>query len=60
MAIAANGWLDEIDTLHLDRGYDYPKIRRQLDAAGLDDHVIQRRRQPGDHRPKTITLARRR
>ena len=55
-AIAANGWLDEIDTIHLDRGYDYPKIRRQLTAAGLDDHVIQRRRQPGDHRPKTITL----
>jgi hypothetical protein len=32
-----------IDTLHLDRGYDYPKIRHQLCAAGLDDHVIQRR-----------------
>jgi hypothetical protein len=55
-AIATNGWLDEIDTLHLDRGYDYPKIRRHLIAAGLEDHVIQRRRQPGDHRPKSITL----
>ena len=42
--------------MHLDRGYDYPKIRRQLTDAGLDDHVIQRRRQPGDRRPKQLTL----
>ena len=55
-AIAAGGWTGEIETMHLDRGYDYPKIRRQLIEAGLPDHVIQRRRQPGDHRPKTITL----
>jgi transposase len=55
-AIRANGWLDEIDTTHLDRGYDYPKIRRELAVAGLDDHIIQRRRQPGDNRPKSITL----
>lgn len=55
-AIAANGWLDEIDTVHLDRGYDYPKIRSQLDDAGLADHCIQRRRQPGDTAPKTLTL----
>jgi transposase len=55
-ALAVNGWLDEVDTVHLDRGYDYPKIRRQLDDAGLNDHIIQRRRKPGDTRPKTITL----
>lgn len=55
-ALADNGWLDEIDTLHLDRGYDYPKIRRQLDAAGLTDHVIQHRKKKGDTRPKTLTL----
>ncbi len=55
-AITADGWIAEIETIHLDRGYDYPKIRRQLMDAGLDDHVIQRRRQPGDHRPKSITL----
>ena len=55
-ALTANGWIGEIDTVHLDRGYDYPKIRAQLTAAGLDDHVIQRRRQPGDRRPKTLTL----
>lgn len=42
--------------MHLDRGYDFPKIRRQLIDAGLSDHVIQRHRQPGDSRPTTITL----
>ena len=47
-AIAARGLLVDVDTMHLDRGYDYPKIRRQLNAAGLDDLVIQRRRRPGD------------
>jgi transposase len=55
-AIAAHGWLNEIETTHLDRGYDYPKIRRLLTDAGLPDHVIQRRREPGDERPKSITL----
>lgn len=47
-AIAAHGLLADVDTMHLDRGYDYPKIRRQLNAAGLDDLVIQRRRRPGE------------
>jgi transposase len=56
-AIAAHGLLDDVDTMHLDRGYDYPKIRRQLNAAGLDDLVIQRRRQPGDDdRPMPMRL----
>lgn len=39
-AIAADGWTCEIDTVHLDRGFDYPKIRRQLTDAGLPDHVM--------------------
>lgn len=55
-AIAENHWTSEIEIVHLDRGYDYPKIRRQLIDAGLADHVIQRRRNRGDHRPKTITF----
>ncbi len=37
------GLLCEIETLHLDRGYDYPKIRAQLASLGLDDLNIQRR-----------------
>ena len=56
-AIAAASWTAEIETIHLDRGYDYPKIRRQLVDAGLTDHITQHRRQPSDHRPKSITLA---
>ena len=34
--------------MHLDRGHDYPKIRRKLNAAGLDDLIVQRRRRPGE------------
>jgi len=55
-ATPEQGWIGEIDTKHLDRCHDYPEIRRQLNAAGLDDHVTQRRHQRGDNRPKTIML----
>jgi transposase len=56
-AIRDNGWLDEIETAHLDRGYDYPKIRAVLCDAGLDDHVIQKRRKPGAvARPQPLRL----
>lgn len=41
------GLLVDIDTLHLDRGYDYPSVRARLDGLGLDDLAIQRRKQPG-------------
>ena len=34
----------------------YPKIRRLLTDAGLGDHIIQPRRQPGDDQPKLLTL----
>lgn len=44
--IARAGLLSDVETLHLDRGYDYPKIRRQLTELGLEDVVIQRRNQP--------------
>jgi len=55
--IAATGLLTDIDTMHLDRGYDYPKIRRQLNDAGLHDLVIQRRRRPQDgDRPLPMRL----
>jgi transposase len=46
--VARSGLLEEIETLHLDRGYDYPKIRIQLADRGLDDLNIQRRAKPGD------------
>lgn len=45
--VARSGLLVEIETLHLDRGYDYPKIRRELETMGLDDLNIQRRKPRG-------------
>lgn len=57
-AIAAVGLLDDIGTLHLDRGYDYPVIRRRLNAMGLNDLVIQRRgtKTPGKKQPLNLGL----
>jgi transposase len=34
-AVAANGLLDDIETLSLDRGYDYPIVRTRLASYGL-------------------------
>jgi transposase len=42
-AVAANGLLDEIGTLHLDRGYDSHVTRERLDALRVADVVIQRK-----------------
>lgn len=57
-AVAANGLLADIETLHLDRGYDYPVIRRRLTALGIEDHVIQRRgtKTPGKKQPLNLGL----
>ena len=43
-----DGLVCDIETVHLDRGYDYPVIRTQLTEAGLADMNIQRRKNPGD------------
>ena len=50
--VARSGLLDEIETLHLDRGYDYPKIRAQLADRGLDDFDIQLRATGASSRSK--------
>lgn len=57
-AVAEAGLLDDIDTLHLDRGYDYPVVRRQLAALGLTDLDIQRRgtKEPGKKQPVRLGL----
>ena len=44
--VAAAGLLGEIETLHLDRGNVYPKIRNQLMSHGLNHLDIQRRSKP--------------
>lgn len=55
-AIANNGLLTDIDTLHLDRGYDYPIIRDRLAVFGLTELDVQRRgtKQPGKKQPLTL------
>jgi transposase len=50
--VARIGLLADIETLHLDRGYDYPKVRTQLAELGLEDVNIQRRSSPGSLQPK--------
>jgi transposase len=42
-AVCANGLLCDVETLHLDRGYDSAITRQRLAAAGVTDAVIQRR-----------------
>jgi transposase len=57
-SVAARGLLADIDTLHLDRGYDYPVVRQRLAALGLDDLDIQRRgtKAPGKKQPMNLGL----
>ena len=42
--VAHRGLLIEVDTLHLDRGYDFPATRRLCDVYGLDNVNIAKRR----------------
>jgi len=49
--IARHQPLDRIGTIHLDRYYDFPKIRRQLQDHGLTNPNIQRRKPIGGTRP---------
>ena len=46
-AVKANGLLVDIDTMHLDRGYDYPVIRQRLAVYDLHDVCIQPRKKRG-------------
>ena len=57
-AVDAAGLLVDIDTLHLDRGYDYPVVRQRLARLGVEDLVIQRRgtKEPGKKQPVRLGL----
>ncbi|MFA9566185.1 MAG: IS5 family transposase [Acidimicrobiales bacterium] len=55
-AVNDAGLIADIETLHLDRGYDYPVIERRLTQLGIDDHVIARRRKRGKPAPPRQTL----
>ena len=55
-AVLDAGLVADIETLHLDRGYDYPVIHRRLGQLGITDHVIAKRRQRGQPVPPRQTL----
>lgn len=51
------GLVAEIETLHLDRGYDSGVTRQRLAAAGISDAIIQRRgTKPPPGTPHRLTL----
>ena len=52
----SRGLLAEVETLHLDKGYDNSVTLTLTTAAGIDDLVVAKRRKPGT--PKiTVTPA---
>ena len=56
-AFEATGLHHDIGTLHLDRGYDYPKTRAELAARGLTDLDVQKRgTKPAPGSPHRLTL----
>ncbi len=46
-AVDARGLLADIETLHLDRGYDNSIVRALCVELGIDDLVAAKRRKPG-------------
>jgi len=50
--VAAAGLLLDIETLHLDRGYDNGVTRRICADLGLEDLNVQRRKKRGANQPK--------
>lgn len=46
-AVDDQGLLDEVETLHLDRGYDNGVVRAAVAAAGIDDLICARKRKNG-------------
>jgi len=55
-AVNKAGLIADIETLHLDRGYDYPVIERRLTQVGIDDAVIAKRRKRSEPPPPRQTL----
>ena len=50
--VEQTGLLEEIGTLHLDRGYDANTVRDLLEELGIDDAVIARKRPRGAKKRK--------
>lgn len=56
-AVAARGLLDEITTMHLDRGYDNGVVRDVCAQRGIDDVVMSKKRPKGEGKtPKPVPL----
>lgn len=56
-AVAERGLLAEVETLHLDRGYDNGVVRSECVARGVTDFVIAERRKTGTaDKPKRVPL----
>jgi hypothetical protein len=56
-AVEATSLNLDINTLHLDRAYDYPKTSRELTERGVDELDIQRRgSEPPPGTPHRLTL----
>lgn len=51
-AAVARGLVDDIETVHMDRGYDHAFVRDDCTTRGLSDVVIARRRPRGKGRSK--------
>lgn len=49
--LAATGLVDEVETLHLDKGYDNGVTITLTTEAGIDDVVCAKRRKPGEPKP---------
>lgn len=49
--LGRRGLTPDIETIHLDAGYDSAGVRALLTAAGIDDAVIAHRRRPGEPKP---------
>ena len=47
----ARGWLSQVHTIWLDRGYDSDATRERLETAGIDDAVIAKKRKHGSTGP---------
>ena len=51
-AIDARGLLGDIDTMHLDRGYDNNIVRALCAQVGLDDLIVAKKRKAGEGKVK--------
>jgi transposase len=56
-AVAARGLLPEMETLHLDRGYDNQRVWTLLAETGISDVICSRKRPRGEAKqPKRVPL----